>query len=74
MQGDNTILKDALQEMITIEKIKKLELEAKSDPRKKLAWLMYKAKHKMEQESKIESSISFKRQEFVMVYVLRKQS
>ena len=61
MQGDNTILKNALQEMVTIERIKKLEAEAKTDPRKKLAWLMYKAKHKIEQQSKVESAISHKR-------------
>ena len=47
--------------MVTIERIKKLEAEAKTDPRKKLAWLMYKAKHKIEQQSRLESAISHKR-------------
>ena len=52
MKGDGSILKEALGELVAIERIKKLEIEAKTDPRKKLAMLMYKAKRKIDMENK----------------------
>lgn len=41
-------MKDALKELIDIERIKKLEIEAKTDVRKKLGLMMFKAKRKMD--------------------------
>jgi len=48
MKDDSKILKQAFEELVAIERIKKLEIEAKTDPRKKLALMMYKAKLKID--------------------------
>ena len=49
MKDDHKIFKEAMQELAAIERIKKLEMEAKADPKKRLALMMYKAKRKMDQ-------------------------
>ena len=36
IKGDSKVLKDAFEELVAIERIKKLEIEAKTDPKKKL--------------------------------------
>ena len=48
MKDDHKIFKAAMQELTALERIKKLEVEAKTDPRKRLALMMYKAKRKMD--------------------------
>ena len=48
MKNDSKVFKDAMEELAAIERIKRLEQEAKVDPRKKLALLMYKAKRKID--------------------------
>jgi ubiquinone/menaquinone biosynthesis C-methylase UbiE len=53
LKGDSKVLKDAMEELVAIERIKRLEQEAKTDLRKKLALLMYKAKRKMDLEAKV---------------------
>ena len=53
MKNDSKVLKDAMEELAAIERIKRLEQEAKTDLRKKLALLMYKAKRKMDQDAKV---------------------
>lgn len=48
MKDDHKIFKAAMQELTAFERIKRLEVEAKTDPRKRLALMMYKAKRKMD--------------------------
>jgi len=48
LKNDSKVFKDAMEELAAIERIKRLEQEAKVDPRKKLALLMYKAKRKID--------------------------
>lgn len=55
MKDDSDVLKEALQEMVALERIKRLELESKSDPKKRLALIMYKAKLKMDLKAKQEA-------------------
>ncbi len=45
---DTSVLKEAMEELAAIERIKKLEAESKTDKSKKLALLLYKAKRKMD--------------------------
>ena len=52
MKNDHKIFKDAMTELVAIERIKKLEVEAKADPKKRLALMMYKAKRKMDLEAR----------------------
>jgi hypothetical protein len=80
MKDDHKVFREAMHELAAIERIKRLEVEAKTDPKKRLALMMYKAKRKMDQkvkESEAGSDVSNKlynpkRQDFVMIYVLRK--
>ena len=81
MKDDHKIFREAMHELAAIERIKRLEVEAKTDPKKRLALMMYKAKRKMDQKAKETDAGSDdaqnklynpKRQEFVMIYVLRK--
>ena len=58
MKDDHKIFKEAMQELAAIERIKKLEVEAKADPKKRLALMMYKAKRKMDQQAKEEAQVN----------------
>jgi hypothetical protein len=48
MKDDHKIFKEAMHELAAIERIKRLEFEAKTDPKKRLALMMYKAKRLMD--------------------------
>lgn len=90
MKDDSKVLKEAFEELVAIERIKRLTEEAKTDPRKKLAMLMYKAKRKIDAEAKAKEMekklaesnenappvdtrlFNPQRQDFVMIYILRK--
>jgi site-specific DNA-adenine methylase len=80
MKDDHKVFREAMHELAAIERIKRLESEAKTDPKKRLALMMYKAKRKMDQKAKEteeESDVANKlynpkRQDFVMIYILRK--
>jgi hypothetical protein len=56
LKGDSKVLKDAFEELVAIERIKKLEIEAKTDPKKKLCLMMYKAKRLMDLKKKEETA------------------
>lgn len=45
---ETNLLKDAMEELAAIERIKRLEQESQTDKSKKLALLLYKAKRKMD--------------------------
>lgn len=52
MKDDHKVFKEAMHELAAIERIKRLEAEAKTNPKVKLALMMYKAKRMMEQKEK----------------------